>query len=341
MSKYSKIRVILIIVLTFVVIVFTLISIKLFGNKTQYAYRESPVATNSYINIEKYVSKKYAFRNVEYIGGTRVDINRPFMISNREDKFVGKRWMPFYVDKNTNEILRGKESEDYITAGECFVGLDHLNVPKERMTKEGFKQYVLDWTGSVLYSHKINYKDNYLKQYNTISKKYASGVYECNRTIYPYDLSIDLLAESMWCTEKNRNKEEIISIDSIDAINNIGALDDGAYENYGYLSENEWILNILRNCFGFISDDFYSLLDDNQINFTEIDIRDVRIGDIGIFNNEGDCNSGLCIGFDESKNPIFTICSSKQLLNKLIEMSDYSSELFESLGAFYSIYGFI
>lgn len=339
MIRLKKLRIGAITII-FVVLVLSIICFRLISNMFVVKDLRYNIATNSYINSEKYVGKGYAFRNVEYVGGVVVDINRPYSFSNKEEKFEGKRWMPFYRDKNTNEVLRGFEREDFISAGGCYVGLDHLDIPKERMTKEGFCKYVLDWTGSVLYMQKNNYKGQYLEKYNRISKKYADGVYECNESIYPYDVPIDLLAESMWCIETKRDKNHSLLFDNIDDIRNIGALDSGNYVNYGSLSENEWVLSILRNCFGYISDDFYDFIDKNKINFPAIEIDNVKVGDIGIFNNDEDNKAGICIGFDNQRNPIFTICTSKQIINNLVEMNNYDRQLVDILKIPNSIFGY-
>lgn len=87
-------------------------------------------------------------------------------------------------------------------------------------------------------------------------------------------------------------------------------------------TENEWILSILKNCFGFISDDFYDLFDNNKLNFNECEIKDVEIGDIGVFGNDKDgYRIGICIGYDKKMNPVFSVCSSNSINPNFVEIN--------------------
>ena len=289
---------------------------------------------NNYINKSEYIGKNYHFRYVEYIGGITVDMDRKFDISERELAFSGKRWYPFYRDKNTGEILRGLESYDYINAGSCFIGLDHIDIPKERQTIKGFQQFVLNWTGSILYK----YKDRINREVGWY-KVDDNGCYESDYST-KYDNYIDVLAEYMWCKNRKYNKEERLLVNSINEIKNVGAQEESIESGYTYMTENEWILCILRNCFGFISDDFYDLLK-NKNAFKEITIENIKIGDIGIFNDNTEIiRSGICIGFDKNSNPVFSICCSNKINKKYTELNKYDKQIYNQFNEFYNIVGF-
>ena len=271
--------------------------------------------TIKYINKEKYVDDKKhkRYRDVEYVGGIKININRPFGISKYELRYVGERWYPFYRDKNTGEILRGTENYNFVTVGTPYIGIDKMDVPNTRKTKNGFQEYVLKWTGSVLSrTNRFNSVDNGL--YKNI--KTYNGIYECN--LHSYDMPIDLVADNLWGGEGEYQ-------DGYDIYN----IDDVKTKQYKqaiiYLSENEWVLNVLRNCFGFISDDFYELCNKNRINFDKIDISDVTIGDMGVYGNDKDgYNAGICIGYDNKFNPVFSISASANVFNIINETKKYA-----------------
>ena len=267
-----------------------------------------------YENKEPYFNsnRKINFRNVEYIGGEKIYINRPIGISDKEYTYVGERWYPFYRDKDTGEILRGYEKYNFITAGIPYVGIDKMEVPEERKTIKGFQEYVLKWTGSVLCQHRNIIKDSTIRE-NVVGKFYGNGIYDVYR-FGRFDRPIDLVADNLWGIDSNETTDgyDIYDIEDV--------------KNYKYslgiieLSPNEWVMNILRNCFGFISDDFYDLYNKNVINFEETDIKNVSIGDIGIYGDEEiGYHIGICIGYDKRNNPIFSICTTDKYLKIIKE----------------------
>ncbi|MDO5564303.1 MAG: hypothetical protein Q4F88_03645 [Eubacteriales bacterium] len=267
-----------------------------------------------YINFEKYVddNKHKSYREVEYIGGIKINLNRPFGISKYEEKFVGERWYSFFRDKNTGEILRGLEIYNFINVGVPYIGLDKLEIPNERKTKKGFQNYVLNWTGCVLSrTNRINSPETHFDKYKNI----YNGIYECKDNLY--DMPIDLVADNLWGNGKEYSN-------CYDIYN----LEDLKSKNYKLptieLSENEWILNILRNCFGYIGDNFYELNNNNRICFDEINITEVVIGDIGVYGDEKTgYNIGICVGYDVNFNPIFSISASENIYKILDEAKKY------------------
>ena len=254
---------------------------------------------------------KQNYRRVEYIGGIDYYLNRPIFLSVNEEQYVGNRWYPFYRDKDTGEILRGLEKFNFIDAGECFVGLDHLKVPEERATKKGFQDYILKWTGAILFS-------NYKRESN---EDFLDGVYLSDE--YLFDRSIDLLVSDIWFDSKNISKEEAMKLNNVDDVLELGSVNVNMEDAIYGFNENDWILNILRNCFGFISDDFYDIAFKNINKFNEISYDDLSIGDIGVYYDEDNMICiGMCVGFNNKKQPIFTICSSPSKNKYLKDIND-------------------
>ncbi|MDO5564298.1 MAG: hypothetical protein Q4F88_03620 [Eubacteriales bacterium] len=290
------------------------------NNEKQYEFK------NEYKNNGQYFKKgrKENYRNVEYIGGINLYLDRKVNLSPNEYTYEGTRWYPFYRDKDTGEVLRGFEKYNYITTGIPYVGIDYMDVPKERMTKKGFQEYVLNWTGTVLY-RKIGFIDDKKRNESFYGKNIEIGVYECKENLY--DIPIDLVANNFLSICNNKN--ELYENKNIEKIDNI---QDAISYNYIsqsiFFSENHWIFNILRNCFGFISDDFYNIQENNILNFNECDIEDVEIGDIGVYDYDGYA-LGICVGFDSKNNPIFSICTSYDVNNKITELN--SEELINKL----------
>ena len=70
----------------------------------------------------------------------------------------------------------------------------------------------------------------------------------------------------------------------------------------------DYLLIILRNSFGQCADSFLGV-ETIMENFTEISINQVQIGDVGIAYICDENVPGICIGYDNEKNPIFTINS--------------------------------
>ena len=313
MFNKNKKRFILILFVILIIILVVFV-IRFFIYKDELYIHNSNEIKSNYENKESYFNDKRRvnFRNVEYIGGEELFINRPNTISEKEYTYVGNRWYPFYIDKDTNEILRGLENYNFITVGIPYVGIDKMKVPKERKTIKGFQNYVLNWTGGVSCAHKNYISDSTMRE-NLYGRYYGNGIYDVFRYGY-FDRPIDLVADYLW---GNANE----TTDGYD----IYDLDD--VKNYNYsvqiieLSPNEWVMNILRNCFGFISDDFYDLYNKNIINFDEIDIENVSIGDIGVYGNEKiGYHMGICVGYDKVNNPIFSICTTNKYLK---DIDDY------------------
>lgn len=266
-------------------------------------YNSSIVNNNEYDNNHIYRNS----RELEYIGGQEV-----------YDSSVGniKRWYPMYIDINTKEILRGGNAENYINTGYCKVGIDKTYILEERDTKKSFIKYILDYTGGILFD------DNSLDLPN--------DYYGVNYASEDYNKPIDIVVDYNWNTNKEYRSNDKYLISTISNVEN-KSINSTLLESDGKLTENEYIYNILRNCFGYISDDFYDL-SNNKINFSEINITEVRIGDIGCFydSNHQAC-FGMCVGYDKSKNPIFTICtSSNKIKNKALEK--YSNSIKKQSG---------
>ena len=260
----------------------------LFVNKY---WLNSNIINREYKNNHKYSN----FRELDYIGGSFL----------KEDEI--RRWYPLYIDINTKEILRGGNTENYITAGGCKIGLDHIDILEKRNTKMGFQRYVLNWTGAIEYKeHSIDLPDK---------------TFGISKATQDYNKPIDVVADVNWNANKEYNKNDKYLISTISEVKNY-SINDTILEATGKFNENEYIFNILRNCFGYISDDFYNLAMGKN-KFSEIFIHEVEIGDIGIFydNNSQIC-IGMCIGFDKSNNPVFTLCTSSiKIKNK--ELKEY------------------
>lgn len=236
--------------------------------------------TNSYEN--NYHTTDY--RNLNYIGGTNVYDSKNDLI----------RWIDLYLDIDTKEVLRGSNNSNYITAGLPVIGTDTMIVPNIRQTKRGFQDYILQWTSSILY-------DN--------SNKLIINNYGNSKAVENYNKAIDILCDINWNNKKEYKDNEKYQISTISDVKS-NAINDYLLESNGKLNGIEYIYNILRNCFGFISDDFYSL-SSNKILFNEIELNEVQIGDIGIKEkNDKIYQIGMCIGYDERNNPIFTLCDS-------------------------------
>lgn len=286
----------------FIFIVFMIV-VLVFDNLFILKYRESNVKSIQYNNDHQYKN----YHQIEYIGGQKVC-----------DSSVGniKRWYPIYIDINTKEILRGGNTENYINAGYCKVGIDKTYILEERDTKKNFIKYILDYTGGILFD------DNSLDLPN--------DYYGVNYANEDYNKPIDIVVDYNWNINKEYTSNDKYLIGTISNVENY-SINSTLLESDGKLTENEYIYNILRNCFGYISDDFYDL-SNNKINFSEINITEVRIGDIGCFydRNHQAC-FGMCIGYDKSKNPIFTICtSSNKINNKALEK--YSNSIKKQSG---------
>ena len=251
----------------------------------------SHIIDREYKNNHKYSN----VRELKYIGGS-------FLM---EDEV--RRWYPLYIDKKTTEVLIGGNIENYITAGGCKIGLDRIDILKNRNTKEGFKQYVLDWTGSIEY-----------KEYSVDLPDKTFGI---SKSTQDFNKPIDIIADINWNTNKSYKVNEKYMISTISEVKNY-SINDTILEASGKFNENEYIFNILRNCFGYISDDFYNLAMGKN-RFSEIYIHEVEIGDIGVYwdKNKQMC-MGMCIGFDKSNNPTFTLCTSSNKINNK-SLKDY------------------
>ena len=299
--RYSKKFKIVIITLSIMVLVCFVFIIK---NAVLNENKNNNSEKNKYVNKEVYFDRNRPmnFRNVEYVGGEKIYINRPIGISDKESTYVGDRWYSFYRDNDTGEILRGLEYYNYITAGMPYVGIDKMLIPEERKTIKGFQEYVLNWTGSVSCQFK-NYIRNAEIRRNIKGDFYGNGIYDVFSYGY-FDRPIDLVADYLWGNDSNETTDgyDIYNIEDV--------------KNYKYglqaieLSSNEWVMNILRNCFGYISDDFYDLYNKNIINFEETNIENIRIGDIGVYGDEEyGYHMGICVGVDKKNNPIFSVCT--------------------------------
>ena len=321
-KKYILLSVIIVVIAVIIILILRINKNIKIDDNYKYEFK------NEYKNNEHYLEKasKNNYRNIEYVGGIDLYLDRSVPLSLDEPNYIGERWYPFYRDKDTGEILRGNEKQNYITAGMPYIGLDHMDVPEERMTKIGFKDYVLNWTGSVLYRKlgfidKNDFENGEFVDYKSFFGEYNGiGRYECGK--YPgrfYDMPIDIVANYLW----NYNYKDYLENKDIEKIDNINdALKYDYKTSDTRFSENQWVFNILRNCFGFVSDDFYAVQEENKLNFNECDIENVEIGDIGVYDSNGYA-IGICIGFDNKHNPVFSVCTSKEINNKMLEIDDY------------------
>ena len=239
-----------------------------------------------YENVHPY---KGIIRNITYLGG---------VYSNDDNN-----WHSIYYDNDTKEILNGGENDNYLYTDIPKSGKDLMIVPSKRQTEKGFQEYVLNWVGAIEYNDSIgHYSKNYGIEYKG----------------YNYEYPIDYLADANWNYNTSYSK---YNISKISTISQIGS------NNYNYLVKSlntkEYILNILRNCFGFVSDDFYDFVN-NKNNFLEIfpnaysnsDIipNEINIGDIGTYvDKKGLTKIGICVGFDNKFNPIFSICTNDDI----------------------------
>lgn len=253
---------------------------------------KSNITDREYNNNHRYS----AVRELQYIGGS-------FLVENEL-----RRWYPLYIDINTKEILRGGNIENYIIAGGCKVGLDKIEVLKERNTRMGFQKYILDWIGAIEY-----------KEYSVDLPDKTFGI---SKATQDYNKPIDVVVDINWNVNKEYNNNDKYLISTISEVKNY-SINDTILEASGKFTENEYIFNILRNCFGYISDDFYNLVMGKN-KFSEIYIHEVEVGDIGIFwdKNKQMC-MGMCIGFDKNNNPIFTLCTSSSKINNK-SLKDYA-----------------
>lgn len=265
-------------------------AIKLFNQKKE-KYQ------NNYYDVHNYYG---ICRDIEYIGGfskfvkdVRLENVDEYNNIKAEDKFIA-----LYRDKDTNEILKGDLNDDYIMAGTIKAGINRTMVPNERGTKKGFQEYILKWTGGIIYN---DYDGIFSKNYGVEYNKYI------------YNMPIDYIVDANWNKNIEYTKEDVINISTISEVK------CNTY-NYlsGKLSNKEYILNILRNCFGYIGDNFYDLVNNNNrfyqiVNDKRIEESEylptkIRLGDIGIHDSEKGEQIGICVGYDNKKNPVFSIC---------------------------------
>lgn len=250
-------------------------------------------------------------RDIEYIGGFSKYV-RDIRLENIDDFDNIKeeyKYITLYRDKNTNEILKGDLDDDYVVAGLVKSGINKVYVPNVRMTKQGFKEYILKWTGGIVNNdYEGTFSKNYGVEYNN----------------YIYNMPIDYIVDANWNKNTEYTKQEVISISTISEVTN-------KTYNYlsGKLSNKEYILNILRNCFGYISDNFYDLVNgenrfyqivnDRRVKEEEVLPTKICIGDIGIHSENKEEYIGICIGYDKKKNPIFSICIGLDIIQKYLK----------------------
>ena len=138
---------------------------------------------------------------------------------------------------------------------------------------------------------------------------------------YIYNMPIDYIVDANWNNNIEYTKKDVINISTISEIK--------CYTyNYlsGKLSNKEYILNILRNCFGFIGDNFYDLvnnknnffqiLDDKRIKESSYIPTKIRLGDIGIHLSDGKEYIGICVGYTNKQKPVFSICIDLDYISK-------------------------
>ncbi|MDO5564302.1 MAG: hypothetical protein Q4F88_03640 [Eubacteriales bacterium] len=279
MSKNKNIKIVVICIITIVLLII-LFSLKNKFFNIDIKSQSNIKSTNSYINKGNYINSgnlsTYTqeipnYRKVEYIGGINYNLQREYNISSKEERYNGVRWYPFYRDKDTSEILRGLERINYITAGIPFVGLDHYDTPNDRKTQKGFSDYVKKWTGSVLYGNYSRFGQYGLSDKSSYDN--SKGIYYCES--YDYDKPIDLLISDIWFNTKYIKRSETYNIDDIVKAINFGSYKMGN-EDITFFSENDWILYILRNTIGYISDDFYDIVYNNKINLWKLTSRIVQ-----------------------------------------------------------------
>ena len=260
-------------------------------------------------DIEYKNNHKYSnVRELIYVGGEK-------LIDSDNNNL--ERWCSLYLDVNTNEILRGGNVENYITAGGCKVGLDKIDILNERNTREGFQKYVLNWTGA------IEYKEN--------SVDLPDQSYGISISTQDYNKPIDIVVDNNWNVNKEYKDNEKYLISTLSELADY-AINGNILEASGEFTENEYIFSILRNCFGYISDSFYSFVNGKN-NFSEIYVHEVKIGDIGTFmDKKKRICMGMCIGFDKKNNPIFTICTNSKKINIkfLKEFTKYKNNKFHN-----------
>lgn len=225
------------------------------------------------------------YKECIYIGGEVLKSNKSGIV----------RWVPLYYDTNGNEILKSSNTLNYISAGMPLIGTDRVEVDEKYRTVLGFRELVLNWTGSILFDN--NRKGVY------------DNLYGHSINQQEYNKPLDIIADKNWNNKKKLRNNEIYEISTVSSMS-LYSIGGNISESVGYLTEKEYLLCLLRNAFGYISDSFYDLSND-KLEFPVFSLQNVEFGDIGIYIDEKkQFKPGICIGFDEKKNPVFSLCSN-------------------------------
>lgn len=280
-------------IVSVIIILVLILKTKKNGNKTEI------LKETVHHKATDYYADGYANRKPEsqieryYLGGTK-------------KRKKTNEWCPVYYNfmpENGKYNIEVKLS-NFIEAG----GSDLINEPKKyidenRKQTKKFQKFICDYIGG--------FNNTGSKNWFKYLNKNDSGI----------GSSIDLLVEENWNYNDYYGYYNMKMLDNLEDLNNC-TTEDYSSTSRNLANEFEYICTILRNSFGIVSDKFL-LISEGIVHFDEIKLKDVNIGDIGIYKDDfrGLC-PGMCVGFDKDMNPIFAVCATKDRKDKIVELEE-------------------